>query len=284
MTYMAIIMLLIKQTLLMKPLKNLMVLLKPLLKESLEFFEYVGIDKVVYVYNEIDLSVFSVTTKVKFSEYIRRENLNTEPINSDIFQTDLSKTKLIKSDFSVLQCIDFIESIPNIGEIMYYTDEQYNNEEVEIILETLSYLGVLIIRVKLSIDYDTSPYNEFLPYLQRINKEYKFRQLDIYKNPTIFKNETVKISQVQIINEIYENAILALEGKFAYDTIVTAPTGAGKSIMFQIPAVRLAEEKGIFTLIISPLIGLMKDQVENIKKLTNIAATINSEYTPHEKR
>lgn len=88
-------------------------------------------------------------------------------------------------------------------------------------------------------------------------------------------------------NDIVLQANAALEGKDFRDIFVTSPTGAGKSIMFQIPAVYLAEkykENKPLTIVISPLIGLMNDQVYNLQnKDITFSATINSEISPVEK-
>ena len=62
------------------------------------------------------------------------------------------------------------------------------------------------------------------------------------------------------------------------------PTGGGKSITFQVPALMSAESSKGLTIVISPLQSLMKDQVDNLEKVgITDAVTINGLLDPIEK-
>ncbi|MBN1072231.1 DNA helicase RecQ [Clostridium botulinum] len=89
------------------------------------------------------------------------------------------------------------------------------------------------------------------------NKEKIFYLLKKY-----YGYSTLRRGQYEIISSI-------LNGK---DTFCLMPTGAGKSICYQIPALIF---NGI-TIVISPLISLMKDQVDNLVESGIKAAYINS--------
>jgi ATP-dependent DNA helicase RecQ len=85
-----------------------------------------------------------------------------------------------------------------------------------------------------------------------------------------FGFEKFRPNQEDIINTI-------LSGQ---DTLAIMPTGGGKSICFQLPALLLP---GI-TIVISPLIALMKDQVDSLKANGITACFINSSQTDQEQQ
>ncbi|MCG9971705.1 DNA helicase RecQ [Christiangramia crocea] len=86
------------------------------------------------------------------------------------------------------------------------------------------------------------------------------RLLDTLKE--YFGYEKFRPLQKKIINSVFE----------AKDNLVIMPTGGGKSICYQLPAILLPE----ITLVISPLIALMKDQVDGLNANGVPAAYLNS--------
>ena len=81
-----------------------------------------------------------------------------------------------------------------------------------------------------------------------------------------FGYSTFKQGQADVISHVMANE----------SGLVVFPTGNGKSICFQLPAIM---KKGL-TIVVSPLIALMKDQVDQLKANNLSATTINSMIPP----
>ncbi len=86
---------------------------------------------------------------------------------------------------------------------------------------------------------------------------------------------TFRPGQAEIVEHIVETG----------DALVVMPTGAGKSLCYQLPAIALgARAQGGVAVVVSPLIALMKDQVEGLQKKGVKATLINSTLTVEERR
>ncbi len=85
-----------------------------------------------------------------------------------------------------------------------------------------------------------------------------------------FGYEKFRPLQKKIINSVFEGQ----------DNLVIMPTGGGKSICYQLPAILLPE----ITLVISPLIALMKDQVDGLNANGVPAAYLNSSQEEADKQ
>ncbi|KAF7701654.1 ATP-dependent DNA helicase Q-like 4A [Cucumispora dikerogammari] len=84
-----------------------------------------------------------------------------------------------------------------------------------------------------------------------------------------FKLNKFRPGQKDIIDAVMEDQ----------DVFVLMPTGGGKSLCFQLPALR---SQGV-TLIVSPLLSLINDQIRNLLNKNILALTINSSLTAVEK-
>jgi len=100
----------------------------------------------------------------------------------------------------------------------------------------------------------------------------------------LFDNEGTK-NPLDVLKRVYgyssfrgKQAAVVEQVVSGGDAVVLFPTGAGKSLCFQIPAL-CRDGVGI---VVSPLIALMRDQVEALKQLGVRAAALNSSLTREE--
>ncbi len=85
---------------------------------------------------------------------------------------------------------------------------------------------------------------------------------------TVFGIERLRDGQRDVIDSV-------LDGR---DTLAIMPTGSGKSLCYQIPARLLSGT----TVVVSPLISLMKDQLEKLDAMGIRAAQVNSSLSKDE--
>ncbi|GFI46304.1 ATP-dependent DNA helicase RecQ [Lachnospiraceae bacterium] len=100
-------------------------------------------------------------------------------------------------------------------------------------------------------------------------------------------NKDKKLDRQQILKQYFGYDAFREGQEYLIDSILKGrdvlgimPTGAGKSICYQVPALMM---EGI-TLVVSPLISLMKDQVEGLNQAGVHAAYLNSSLTPGQYR
>ena len=91
-----------------------------------------------------------------------------------------------------------------------------------------------------------------------------------------FGHESFRGQQLPIIDTVLEGG----------NALVIMPTGMGKSLCYQVPALvhrAAATDPSALTLVISPLIALMKDQVDSLRAKGVSASFINSSLTRSER-
>ena len=222
--------------------------------------------------------------KINFIDLFNNNYLEKKIQNSN--QTN--NIFIIEDDFDYTVLVN---NIINNEQQQYILDiSRYSGNQLEL-LSNIKLLNDNIENIKLYI-YKKQE-QEKLKYTEEskniLNKYWgydTFRTFEIYNIEKLEENhkEYLNISQEQIISNIINESENNINNKDFRDIFVTAPTGIGKSIMFQIPAIYLAEKYNYVTIVISPLIGLMNDQVRNLEiKNYKYVKTINSDISPIKK-
>ena len=224
-------------------------------------------------------------TKIKEIEYYKGKvdicsNCDIEEVNYNISITSDIIDYLFKLEKMTLDKNSVININNQINEI--------NSQLFECLRVYLYQYGITQVYNKLETIVEESFYKHDLLEIAKndliIPNFNNFRQSKFYTNPYL-NNDTEYISQDVIMSNIIEQSVNALTDKDYRDVFVTATTGAGKSLLFQLPAIYLAKKYKTITIIIVPIKELMLDQVNNMKKrgYSNVAY-INGDLTLNEKQ
>lgn len=171
-------------------------------------------------------------------------------------------------DTFINQCLH--EDSFNKNVIVKVFKKQPMNRQEKVKLEKVNWLlsqfgGQLFELDEKAVEEEFIPSEETTNLLKRYwGQDASFRELRVYKDPNYGK-EIVSISQGLIVETIINEYKNAKENKEVKDLFLTAPTGAGKSLLFQLPAFYVSQNHDV-TIVVSPLIALMKDQVEQIRQ------------------
>ena len=111
-----------------------------------------------------------------------------------------------------------------------------------------------------------------------------FRSLEIYDN-LLESKDKILISQGQLIEYVVREVETVLNGDAQADNLLlTAPTGSGKSLLFQLPSIYIGRQYGLLTIVVSPLKALIVDQVEGLRDMGyERVAYASSDLSPEQK-
>lgn len=205
-----------------------------------------------------------------------------ESDNSDLENIDISSDQTAL-DFFLNSCI-LENNLQKKAIVKIYPKQPINSsiiKNVEKVNYVLNLFGGSLNLLKEEIikeDYQVNQSTKDL-LIKYWGEKAEFRGLKVYRNPDI-GNQISEISQGLIVETIIKEYENSKRNEKTRDLFLTAPTGAGKSLLFQLPAFYVSQS-GDITIVISPLIALMKDQVNAIITDRNFdkVAYLNSELS-----
>lgn len=208
-----------------------------------------------------------------------------EPINAE--DKDLEVIDLFSNNYALDYFINESISEDNFSKKVVVSN--YSKIPISpVVKEALSEVNALLSLFggSIAIKERTVIKSSYTPKEESVNllKKYwgdsaEFRNLTVYQNPDT-SNQVVEISQGKIVDLIIKEYEKAKKGAIPRDLFLTAPTGAGKSLLFQLPSFYVSN-CGDVTIVVSPLIALMKDQIEAIYNDRRFykAALLNSDIS-----
>ena len=251
--------------------------------------EYISVFDGIKEYNGYLLGAYSYNPVLNNAKVINI-NLFDRKNAEDIETVANKRDAMIECDLiEEADYIDFVKKLFAEPDEIYVRVSNYtgdvNKLKDHIVLAASywkNYTDVYFVQVQ-EIENEYKHKEEYTEILKKYWGYSSYRNLPVYNMAKLEngENEVIHVSQEDIISSLVQQVENCGEDKDFRDVFVTAPTGAGKSIMFQVPAIYLAEKYNLLTIVISPLIGLMNDQVKNLE-LKNYAhaKTINSDISP----
>lgn len=217
---------------------------------------------------------------VKTVKLIPSIPFNPESLISDTRDVEILSTK----DSSLHKELEALYQSMSVGNTEFAVEaEEIDEPDVRVFVEASRLFGCPVHVHKLSRNINIEPRKELFDVMKSVWGYDSFRKLRMYNDLSI-NRDIVEISQGSIIETVVQQAEHAYRGEKnkVSNVLLTSPTGAGKSLLFQLAAIYLANEYKLLTIVVSPLVALMNDQVEGLTGYDAVA-TINSNITAAEK-
>ena len=210
-----------------------------------------------------------------------------EPLHYDIagFERGAHGTRTISTkDGSLDRLMEELYETMTLKENTFAVEKEESAEEmVCAFVQAAHLMGIDIKMTLIARDIDVMPRKELSDCMKEIWGYDSFRNLEMYKDLCAGK-DVVEVSQGSIVEVVVRQAEYAYrqQTEKVSNVLLTSPTGAGKSLLFQLAAIYLAKEYNLLTIVVSPLVALMNDQVDGLAGYNGVAA-LNSNKTAADK-